>query len=78
MLDIQFIRENRELVAKKAAEKNISVDLDQLLGFDEKRRELLQVVETLRKERNELSAANKNGKPSDEAIAKGKIGRAHV
>ena len=72
MLDIQYIRENRELVEKKSAEKNIAVDLDQLLGFDEKRRELLQSVEGLRQERNELSAANKSGKPSDEAIEKGK------
>lgn len=72
MLDIQFIRENRDLVAKKAAEKNINVDLDQLLGFDEKRLELLRQVETLRQERNELSSANKNGRPSEEAIEKGK------
>lgn len=72
MLDIQFIRENRELVAKKAAEKNIAVDLDQLLGFDEKRLELLRQVEALRQERNELSSANKNGRPSEETIEKGK------
>lgn len=72
MLDIQFIRENRELVAKKAAEKNIGVDITQMLGFDEKRLELLKQVEALRQERNELSAANKNGKPSEEAIEKGK------
>lgn len=72
MLDIQFIRENRELVAKKAAEKNIAVDLDQLLGFDEKRLELLRQVEALRQERNELSSANKNGRPTEETIEKGK------
>lgn len=72
MLDIQFIRENRELVAKKAAEKNITVDIDQLLGFDEKRRDLLQKVEALRQERNELSANNKDGKPTPEVIEKGK------
>jgi seryl-tRNA synthetase len=72
MLDIQFIRENRDLVARKATEKNINVDLDQLLGFDEKRMELLRQVEALRQERNELSSANKNGRPSVEAIEKGK------
>ena len=72
MLDIQFIRENRDLVARKATEKNINVDLDQLLGFDEKRLELLRQVEALRQERNELSSANKNGRPSVEAIEKGK------
>lgn len=72
MLDIQFIRDNRELVAKKSAEKNITVDLEQLLGFDEKRRELLQSVESLRQERNELSSSNKSGPPSAEIIEKGK------
>lgn len=72
MLDIQYIRENRELVAKKATEKNITVDLEQLLGFDEKRRELLQLVESLRQERNALSSSSVAGPPSAEVIEKGK------
>lgn len=72
MLDIQFIRSNRELVARKASEKNISIDLDQLIGFDDKRRELLQEVESLRQERNSLSSSNKSGKPSEEDINRGK------
>lgn len=73
MLDIQFIRSNRELVAKKASEKNMPIDLDQLIGFDDKRKELLQEVESLRQERNSLSSSNKSGKPSEEDISRGKI-----
>jgi len=73
MLDIQFIRSNRELVAKKASEKNMPIDLEQLIGFDDKRKELLQEVESLRQERNSLSSSNKSGKPSEEDISRGKI-----
>jgi len=73
MLDIQFIRSNRELVAKKASEKNMAVDLEQVIGFDDKRKEILQEVEVLRQERNNLSSANKSGRPSEEDINKGKL-----
>lgn len=72
MLDIQFIRDNPELVAEKAKQKGYDVDITQLLGFDTERRELLQQVEDLRRERNELAAAMKGGKPSDEQIAAGR------
>ena len=42
MLDIQFIRENPELVAEKSKQKGYDVDITQLLGFDKERRELQQ------------------------------------
>lgn len=72
MVDIQFIRDNAALVKEAAKQKNISVDVDQLLELDHKRRELLQEVEKLRKARNETSAQMKNGQPSPELIAEGK------
>lgn len=72
MLDIQFIRDNPEKVAQKAAEKGYQVDITQLLGFDSERRELLTQVENLRRERNELTAQSKDGKPSDEILEKGR------
>ena len=34
MLDIQFIRDNPELVAEKSKHKGYDVDIQQLLGFD--------------------------------------------
>jgi seryl-tRNA synthetase len=72
MLDIQFIRDNADLVAEKSRQKGYTVDVTQLLGFDDERRQLLQQVEDLRHERNELSSANKGQKPSEEQMAAGR------
>jgi seryl-tRNA synthetase len=72
MLDIQFIRDNPELVAEKSKQKGYSVDVTQLLGFDAERRELQQQVEELRRQRNEIAASMKGQKPSDEQVAKGR------
>lgn len=72
MLDIQFIRDNPELVAEKAKQKGYDIDVTQLLGFDSERRELLQQVEELRRERNEIAASLKGQRPSDEQVAKGR------
>jgi seryl-tRNA synthetase len=72
MLDIQFIRENRELVARKAQEKQIPADIDGLLQADEERRHLLQTVEGLRQRRNENADKMKGGQPSPEVIEQGK------
>ncbi|MBI5357328.1 serine--tRNA ligase [Candidatus Saccharibacteria bacterium] len=74
MIDIQFIRDNPKVVEEKALQKNIKVDVPQLLGFDKEWRELLLQVEEKRRERNEHAAAFKQnkGKPSDEDLEKGK------
>jgi seryl-tRNA synthetase len=72
MLDVQFIRDNPELVAEKSQQKGYNVDITQLLGFDDERRQLLQQVEDLRRQRNELSSASKGQKPSDEQVAVGR------
>ncbi len=69
MLDIQFIRDNPELVASKSKQKGYVVDIQQLLGFDTERRELLGQVEALRRQRNEQSGATKGQKPSEEEMA---------
>ena len=73
MLDISFIRNNKELVEHSIKEKMYkNVNLDEILALDDQRKALLQQVEALRKERNDNTAKMKNGKPSDELIAKGK------
>jgi len=72
MLDIQFIRDNPELVQQKSRDKGYDVDITQLLGFDSERRELLTQAEALRRQRNELNDATKGQKPSDEQITKGR------
>ncbi len=55
MLDIRFIRDNIDLVRTKLADRGGSVDLDQFLLMDRKRRDILQEVEALRSERNSVS-----------------------
>jgi seryl-tRNA synthetase len=72
MLDIQFIRENADLVAEKSKQKGYEADIQQLLGFDRERRELLQQVEDLRRQRNDLTAQTKGKKPSEEQVKAGR------
>lgn len=73
MLDIQFIRDNPDLVQRKTEEKGYkNVDVRKLLGIDSKRRELLMGVEDLRAQRNKLSDAMKGAKPTPEQIEQGK------
>jgi seryl-tRNA synthetase len=66
MLDIKFIRENKEVVAMGAKKKLIKIDLDALLSLDDKRRELLQKIEGKKAEQNRQSNAIQNA-PSPEA-----------
>jgi seryl-tRNA synthetase len=72
MLDIQFIRDNRELVAEKSKQKNIDVDINHLLALDEQRRNLVGEVESLRAQRNELAGQMKDQKPSEEQLVQGR------
>src|SRR3712207_6264589 len=72
MLDIQFIRDNPDLVAEKSQQKGYKVDIQKLLEADSKRRELLQHTENLRRRRNELSEQSQGSKPSGEQISQGR------
>ena len=55
MLDIKFIRENKEVVAAGAKKKHIDIDLDKLIELDDKRRELQLSLDTKRAEQNNAS-----------------------
>jgi seryl-tRNA synthetase len=55
MLDIKFIRENLDLVKSGAQKKHSSVDLDQLIVLDDKRKSLLTSIETKKNEQNTVS-----------------------
>ena len=72
MIDIQFVRDNPELVKEKSEQKGYPVDVTRLLELDEQRRDLLTQVEAKRAERNQLTDSMKGGKPTDEQIAAGK------
>lgn len=64
MLDINYIRENPELVKKSSAAKNVAVDVDKLLKLDKKRVALIEKRDALRSERKN------SGKPTAAEIAK--------
>jgi seryl-tRNA synthetase len=72
MLDIQFIRDNPELVEKKSLDKGYQVDVGALLELDSQRRTRVTQLEELQARRNMLSRAMKDGKPSAEQIEQGK------
>ena len=72
MLDIQFVRENPELVQEKATQKGYQVDIQKLLKADEERRALLSQLEVVRAQRNEHAQSLSQGKPSAADIEKGK------
>jgi len=55
MLDIKFIRENKEIVQKGAKKKFIDIDIEKLLDLDDKRLKQLKEVEDLRSEINRVS-----------------------
>ena len=65
MLDIKFIRENKELIKKNCQNRRSDIDIDLLIKLDEERRRVLKEIEYLRALRNSKS----KGKPSEEEIA---------
>ncbi len=73
MLDLKFIRENPDQVAKGLSAKGITLDLKELLSLDAERRTLLKEAETLKAKRNsvsdEIARLKKNGKPADAIIS---------
>lgn len=71
MLDIQYIRDNAELVQEKSRQKGYDVDIAKLLELDLKRRDLLAKIEQLRQKRNE-QANSETQKPTEQQIAEGK------
>ena len=55
MLDIKFIRENKDIVQMGAKKKRVEVDLDKLISLDDDRLKILKEVEDLRAEVNKVS-----------------------
>lgn len=72
MLDINYIRDNKDLVKKATTDKgHDSSIVDKLLKVDQKRRELIQAVESIRAQRNDLNDQLKKAR-TDELIKKSK------
>jgi seryl-tRNA synthetase len=56
MLDIKFIRENKDIVQAAIKNRNREVNLDELLALDDERRAAMTIAEKKRGEQNEASA----------------------
>ncbi len=65
MLDIKFIRENKDLIQEGARKKHIEFDVEALLTVDEKRRALQTSVEAKRAQQNEVSAKIPTATPEE-------------
>ena len=52
MLDIKFIRENKDLIQSGAKKKHIDFDVNKLLEVDDKRKEIISKVDEMRAEQN--------------------------
>ena len=68
MLDIKFIRENKDIVIAGAAKKRIKVDIDRLIELDTKRRELQTSIDDKRAKQNAASAAITAAENSEKRI----------
>src|SRR3989344_475872 len=55
MLDIKFIRENKDIVQAGAKKKRVDIDIEALIGLDDERLKELKEVEDLRAEVNRVS-----------------------
>jgi len=55
MLDIKFIKENKDIVQAGAVKKHITVNIDELLAVDAKRREIMAQVESKKTAQNQAS-----------------------
>ena len=56
MLDLKFMRENKEQVEKWLKQRGSDLTLDEFAKLDEERREILGEVEALKNKRNSESA----------------------
>ena len=72
MLDIKYIRENKEDIAKAIINKNIKLNLNFLLEIDKKRSLLKTEIEELRQKRNQIAEEIKKGNKDKKLFQNGK------
>jgi len=66
MLDIKFIKENKEIVQEGANKKNVKIDIEKLIALDDQRLKELKEVEDIRSEVNRVS--NDIGRDQDSKL----------
>lgn len=67
MLALDFVKANRETVERAIRDKNVSLDLGELLALDSEVRGLKTEIDRLRAERNAVSAKFKDATPEEKA-----------
>ena len=67
MLGLDFVKANREAVERAIRDKGVDLDLDQLLALDAEVRAGKTEIDTLRAERNAVSAKFKDASPEEKA-----------
>jgi seryl-tRNA synthetase len=72
VLDVRFIRENLESVRQNLLARGARADLERVLELDESRRELLNKLNEVRRQRNELSTLIQGRRPSDAERERGR------
>ncbi len=70
MIDLKVLRENPEKVKKAVSSKQVKIDIDEVLNFDEKKRTLTQKIEKLRAEQNKVSKTIQKSTRKKELIKK--------
>ena len=60
MLDINFIRENPQVVKETCKKKSVDVNVDLILDLDKKKREMMTEMEALKAEQNKISRGGKD------------------
>ena len=60
MLDIKFIRENKDLISEAARKKRLDFKVEHLLEVDDKRRGVMVTIEKKRSEQNSFNARISN------------------
>jgi len=72
MLDIKYIRENKEAVKKNCELRGMPCDIERLLELDEGRRRLVSEIGKLKEKKNELNEKMKSAEDKAKLIEEGK------
>lgn len=74
MIDIQYLRDNPELVKQASKNKGYDVSPESIAELDDKRKALQQEIDELRTERNTIADSIKRtqGKPDEKLVERGK------
>jgi seryl-tRNA synthetase len=66
MLDVKYIKENKDKVQKAIVDKGVDLNLDELLKISEKRAKILQEIEELNSLKNDINELVKDAKTESE------------